>query len=100
MQLQYPTVSPTRTETISNTLRSFLPSHVDANGHKFFFVNHLLSLLPPLTRAQCLASKLTDIAELAAFVDKVHCQATIETVLAFNPEPDVNMACATAIPST
>ena len=52
-----------------------------------------LSLLPPSTWAQCLAAKLTDINELAAFADRVHTTNT-STLAATKEKPD-DSVCAT-----
>ena len=46
---------------LCNALRACLPSHVDTDEYSYFFINQFLSLLPTLTRAQCLASKFTSI---------------------------------------
>ena len=57
-----------------------------------------LTLLPPSTRAQCLAMKIAIIMELLAFADYVYCQLTVTaTVVAIDPEPDVDLACAMTI---
>ena len=46
-----------------------------------------LSLLPPSTRAQCLAMKIAFIMELLAFADYVYCQLTVTaTVVAIDLE--------------
>ena len=79
-------------------LRACLPAHVNVDEHCYFFINMFLSLLPPLTRAQCLATKIAGITELAAFADCVHYQsAAAVTVAAINPEPNANLACATSV---
>ena len=56
-----------------------------------------LTLLPPSTRAQCLAMKIAIIMELLAFADYVYCQLTVTTVVAIDPEPDIDLACAMTI---
>ena len=85
---------------LCDALCSCLPSHVDVNGHKYFFVNQFLALLPQLTKAQCLARKFRDITELAALTDKVHCQSAVMMFTNVEAEPDIIMACATAIKKT
>ena len=60
----------------------------------FYLWNKFLSLLPPSTRAQCLAAKLKDINELAAFPDEVN-STTANLVAAIEDTPDDNI-CATA----
>ena len=78
---------------LCNNLRAALPAHVCVAEHIYFFWNRFLLLLPPSTRAQCLATKLTDINELAAFADLVH-TTNASTLAAIKEKPD-NSVCAT-----
>ena len=81
---------------LCDVLHACLPAHVSIEEHNYFFVNMFLLLLPPSTRAQCLATKIASITELASFADHVHCQMPAATALAaINSE--VDSACATTI---
>ena len=72
-------------------LRAALPADVCVEN--YFFRNRFLSLLPPSTRAQCLAVKFTNINELAAFADRVH-TTNASTLAAFEEKLDDSI-CAT-----
>ena len=74
-----------------DALRACLPAHINIEEHDYFFINMFLSLLPPLTQAQCLATKITSITKLSCFADCVHCQEPSLATVA------VVRACTTAI---
>ena len=50
---------------LCDVLRACLPAHISIEDHNYFFLNMFLLLLPPLTRAQCQATKIVGITELA-----------------------------------
>ena len=75
-----------------DSLRVALPAHVCVDT--YFFMNKFLSLLPPLTRAQCLAANIADISELAAFADNVHITSA-SSVAAIDDISD-DSVCATS----
>ena len=50
---------------LCDALRACLPAHISIEEHDYFFVNMFLLLMPPLTRAQCQATKILGITELA-----------------------------------
>ena len=74
---------------LCNNLLAALPAHVCVADHDYFFRNRFLSLLPPLTWAQCLAAKLDSITKLAVFADRV-----ANALAAIDEELD-NSVCAT-----
>ena len=81
---------------LCDALRASLPAHVKIEEHDYFLGNMFLLLLPPLTRAQCLATKITSITELACFADCVHCQTPTATApAAINSE--IDSTCAMTI---
>ena len=94
--LNYDTLKPLQAgmkpTVLCDSLRASLPAGIDVDN--FYFQNKFLSLLPPSTRAQCLAAKLKDINELAAFADEVN-SMTANLVAAIEDTPDDNI-CATA----
>ena len=67
---------------LCNSLRACLPAHICVDDHNYFFVNMFLSLLPPSTRAQCLAAKISKINKLVCFADHVTCQIPAASALA------------------
>ena len=77
---------------LCDALRASLPAHIKIEEHNYFFVNMFLLLLPPLIRAQFLATKIASIMELACFADRVHCQTPMAAALAA-----IYSACATTI---
>ena len=83
-----PGMKPT---VLCDNLRAALPAHVCVDN--YFFRNRFLLLPPPSTRAQCLATKLTDINKLAAFTDRVH-TTNASTLVTIKEKPD-DLVCAT-----
>ena len=95
---QKPLQPSRKPSAVCDALRACLPSHINVDEHNYFFINMFLSLLPPLTRAQCMATKIAGITELVVFADCVHCQSTVmATMAAMDLKPVVDLAGATAI---
>ena len=94
---QKPFQASQKPTALCNALQACFLAHVNVDEHCFFYTNMFLSLLPPSTMAQCLATNFTSIMELTAFADQVHCQSAVVTLAAINPEPNVDLACATAV---
>ena len=67
--MQKPLQPSQKPSAVCDSLCACLPMHINVDKENYFFKNQFLSLLPPLTWAQCLATKIASITKLASFAD-------------------------------